>query len=723
MEKHKKFMFLPCIIVVLIAFNTFTNPVSLVSDTRGEITLNFTVPEYSLRKVNADGKIFIYVSVRGAPYLEKKGYAALPYFTQSVMIPDKAAMGVEIVDVTYKEIKVAERLMPSKGVLYRNQDPSEIPCVVDPSSLVDAWYPGKVVSLDSPYILRHIRGIVVRFQPFQYNPVAGVIKVAESMTVKVKVIGTSTENILTKKVSSVDESFNKVYSHHFLNYKVNRSRYDPVPDGSKMIVICPSNFENTIAPFIEWKNKVGIQTELCKYPDETGSGSSALKSFIQGKYDDEHITYVLLVGENNDVPAMSAGGGVSDPSYILLAGSDKYPDAFIGRFCSSQASTIEVMVNKVIKYESDPDENGEWYHKGMGIASSQGNPSDKEWVDDMRDMMMAYNYTEVDRIYDPGASDDDVTEGLNDGRTWVNYMGHGGKTSWSTTGFSNSDVNYLSNGDRLPVIISVACYNGQFASGTCFGEAWLNKSGGGAIANLSSSISQAWTPPQHAQKEMVRVLCEDLYISVGGIIYNGECKMLDNGNDQNTFVTWILFGEPSLLVRTDTPKKVTVTVPEAVEEGNQVIDVSLSVAIDGRVGIVGEKNGFLGCAVLEGRPDVKVEVEVPSGESELELTVFGRNVMPVTKTITVGQTNIVANIAKQDKIMVKHAPNALAIKTPNADMHTVSIWNVNGKKVASFDVTGAGKWHTVKQPVASGLHFITIGSKGEKVTQKYYFVK
>jgi hypothetical protein len=72
---------------------------------------------------------------------------------------------------------------------------------------------------------------------------------------------------------------------------------------------------------------------------------------------------------------------------------------------------------------------------------------------------------------------------------------------------------------------------------------------------------------------------------------------------------------------------------------------------------------------------------------------------------------------------VKHTPQSLAIQIPNAQTHTVSIWNVNGKKVASFELNEAGKWYTVKQPVSSGLHFITVSSEGEKVTQKYYFVK
>jgi hypothetical protein len=135
MEKHIKYMFLPCVLVVLFVLNSFANPVSLVNDTRGEITLKLTVPGYSVQNVKADGKTFTFVSVSDAALLEKKGYAALPYFTQSIMIPDKAAMGVEIVDVGYKEIKV-NRFLPGRGVIYRNQDPYSIPYSIDPRLLM-----------------------------------------------------------------------------------------------------------------------------------------------------------------------------------------------------------------------------------------------------------------------------------------------------------------------------------------------------------------------------------------------------------------------------------------------------------------------------------------------------------------------------------------------------------------------------------------------------------
>jgi len=43
-----------------------------------------------------------------------------------------------------------------------------------------------------------------------------------------------------------------------------------------------------------------------------------------------------------------------------------------------------------------------------------------------------------------------ITNYLNDGRSMINYCGHGSTTSWGTTGFSNTQVNALANENMLP---------------------------------------------------------------------------------------------------------------------------------------------------------------------------------------------------------------------------------------------------------------------------------
>ena len=74
---------------------------------------------------------------------------------------------------------------------------------------------------------------------------------------------------------------------------------------------------------------------------------------------------------------------------------------------------------------------------------------------------------------------------------------------------------HLTNGDKLPFIISVACNNGDFDLGTCFAEAWLRKEDGGAIMFMGASISQPWNEPMRGQDYFMDVL-------IGGYDYSAH---------------------------------------------------------------------------------------------------------------------------------------------------------------------------------------------------------
>ena len=162
-----------------------------------------------------------------------------------------------------------------------------------------------------------------------------------------------------------------------------------------------------------------------------------------------------------------------------------------------------------------------------------------------------------------------VADALNQGKGIILYTGHGSTNAFATSGFSKSNVNSLTNTEVLPFIWSVACVNGNFVNNTCFAEAWLRATNAGeptgAVATLMSTINQSWDPPMDAQDEMVDILVEtysnNIKRTFGGLSMNGCMKMNDDYNSQGATMTdtWNIFGDPSLMVRTDTPKAIIVT--------------------------------------------------------------------------------------------------------------------------------------------------------------------
>jgi hypothetical protein len=242
-------------------------------------------------------------------------------------------------------------------------------------------------------------------------------------------------------------------------------------------------------------------------------------------------------------------------------------------------------VNKIIGYEKEPEAGGTWYSVATGIGSNEGagigDDGESDWQHNdviWNDKLDPFTFEAYNPIYDPGATSSMVSTAVNDGTSVINYTGHGSMTSWGTTGFSNSNVSNLTNGNKLPFIISVACNNGDFHNGTCFAESWLRKEDGGAVMMLAASISQPWAPPMRGQDYFMDVLIggydytahtgqggistSEQRTTFGAVVFNGLTLMTtESGNfdDWETAKTWNLFGDPSLQVRTDTPEAITLS--------------------------------------------------------------------------------------------------------------------------------------------------------------------
>jgi hypothetical protein len=267
---------------------------------------------------------------------------------------------------------------------------------------------------------------------------------------------------------------------------------------------------------------------------------------------------VLLVGDSAQVATPLASGGASDPSYAKVAGHDDYPDILVGRFSAESAADVDTQVERTITYEQLPATTQDWFKRAVGIGSDQGpgddGELDYEHIEKIRTLLLGYEYTEVDAIYDPGASRAEVSAALNQGRGLVNYCGHGAQQSFVTTGFSIADIYALDNAGKLPFVWGVACNTGEFNHGLCFGESWLRATRNGvpigAIGAYMSSISQSWDPPMAAQDEANRLLTEESYFTLGGLSYAGSGQMLDDYGSSGVemFDTWILFGDPAVRV-------------------------------------------------------------------------------------------------------------------------------------------------------------------------------
>lgn len=546
----------------------YPNDISLLQDSPGEIVLEMTLGDFEREAIVIDGNTYYQPSLPKSGLTLIEGLPQVPILASSVIIPGTANMQLQIIDSEYIELPMP--IAPSKGNLTRNIDPASVPFTFADFYQSDSHYPQESAELSSPFIIRDFRGITVHFFPFVYYPETGTTRVYTRMRVQLSENGIDLTNALSSSKSGFAREFASIYQGLFLNFST--PKYPSLGEEGRILVISHSMFNNAIQPWVDWKRQIGFDVSVVDV-QTIGTTGTQIKTYIQNQYNqNDGLMFVQLMGDAPQVPTISFGGGGSDPSMTLLAGNDNYPDIYIGRFSAQTIAEMQTQVERSIYYERDIQSGATWLENAMGIASNEGgggqgdnNESDQQHMELIRGKLLTYGYNSVDQMYQTsGATATQVGNNLNLGRSFINYVGHGSNTSWVTTGFNNSNINSLTNDNKLPFILSVACVNGNFVSITCFAEAWMratNSATGaptGAIAIYASTVNQSWSPPMSAQDESVDLLVDEEKQTIGGLFFHGSSRMIEKypsgySNGPDEFKSWTIFGDASLMIRTKDP--------------------------------------------------------------------------------------------------------------------------------------------------------------------------
>jgi len=633
--------------------------VTLISSEISTSVIHFKLDGFYLNEVKTQQGNAFSVSVGGTSPILDKNAPDLPKMTTSVIIPDRAMMDLEVISSSFVEYANME-IAPSKGNFTRDIDPSTIPFEYGRPYNENSFFPGSLSGLRDPFVLRDYRGQTVIAYPFQYNPVTKILRVYTDITVKVKAINNNGYNIISRNQMPVkiDHEFSQVYANTFLN--TTSFDYTPLNDFGRMLIISHSSYMQAMQPFVDWKNSMGIQTEMVDVAT-VGSTAADIKTYVENYYTTNGLTFLLIVADAPQIPTNTTGdlGGPSDNAYGYLAGNDHYPDIFVGRFSAENVGHVNTMVQRTLEYETDPFTTTEWFDKGVGIGSDQGpgddNEMDYEHMQNIRTDLIGYTYSSVAELYDGSQGGEDqpgnptpasVATEVNAGRSIINYVGHGSDNSWGTTGFSSSNVNSLTNNHMWPFIWSVACVNGNFAGSTCFAEAWLRASNAegptGAVATLMSTINQSWNPPMDGQDEMDDILVESYPTNIrrtfGGLSINGCNKMNEAygaAGDEMTD-TWTIFGDPSLMVRTATPENITASHENQIFLGTT--SFAVNTAVDGALAALSLNNELIATGIVN-NGIVNLTFEAFQAPDTVQLVIIAFNFIPYMANIAIIPNN------------------------------------------------------------------------------------
>ena len=308
-------------------------------------------------------------------------------------------------------------------------------------------------------------------------------------------------------------------------------------EGSELLIIYHKEFlEAAIKLQKHRESYSGLEVKIVDVEqiyNEFSSGKqdpTAIRDFAKMIYErDSDFKYLLLLGDGSYdfrwintqfsnqsfIPAYETKESLNplsafptDDYYALLTNGEGGTlrgaiDIAVGRIPAKTISEANNVVDKIIRYDTDPNTSGDWKNRIAFTADDEDSNIHLNQADDIAKNVKREhpNYNQEKIYFDSfkqistpgGARYPDAEEKLNNeifkGVLILNYLGHGGPKGWSQERvLKTTEIGSWDNKNKLPLIITATCSFTGFddpALVTGGEEAILNKNGG-AIALFST---------------------------------------------------------------------------------------------------------------------------------------------------------------------------------------------------------------------------------------------
>jgi hypothetical protein len=630
--------------------------VNLVTSNANELILEVNFPGMVTEDVVKDGIIYQALLVPGGGKTYNLGWPELPTLGRFLAVPQEAQPQIEVLDYTAQTLS-------GYNVYPVQEQPVDKTGAPQPEFVKDEnfyqrneFYPDRMAFVEEPKIIRGCPVSLFILFPVQYNPATKKLNVCSHMKVRISFVGGTGAFIDPAHRSPY---FEPLYQNLLLNYS---SLGSPPPLGGKsdtgcdFLIITHPNFQAWAESLALWKNLSGIPTWV-KNTTETGSDTGSIRRYIQTAYNTwtPPPSFVLLVGDAEFIPVFYRtthpydGYKIgTDMYYSTVAGLDWYPDLYLGRISVDSASQAGVVISKILNYERNPISPPTSFYNNVLVAGFfQDDYAPYNWEDRffiktsevVRDFLLSQGYS-VERCYDktsgsnpccyyygdalpPGLTWDgnaaQISNAINNGVFIVNHRDHGSTDGWGDPQYLVSDVNALTNGDKLPVVFSLNCETGHFdnetdasgygtpASAVYFCEAFQRKVAGGAVGVFGATrISYSgyndelckglydgmWTnfDPSYPGGGSTHPIYAPMF-RMGTVLNFGKFWMYDKyyrtggsgypwGSDLTstkvTFELFHYFGDPTMQIWTTLPTTLDVDHPDTILLGSSLISVTTS---------------------------------------------------------------------------------------------------------------------------------------------------
>ncbi|MFX0187327.1 MAG: C25 family cysteine peptidase [Candidatus Hodarchaeota archaeon] len=487
----------------------------------------------------------------------------------------------------------------------------------------------------------------------------------------------------------------------------------------EMLIIVPANkpaWVEAVKPLAAWKNEKGVKTIILN--DTSGfSGidkAEEIRNMIKYYYERENIKWVLLCGDaqadlipirkvyNPDISGEafldkptdyyyadltgswdSDGDGVFGEAARFAGGIDEIewtPDVYVGRLPANNLYELELLVNKTLKYESDPF-IGQWMNRMLLAGGiSEPTPTESGYEDEGRltqyiwqqYIPSAMNFTHLvdytGKYYASQFIPDDpfvdltqarVSQNMTAGYSTVIMAGHGDNNNFysklspiQTTGYSSNDAKSIGNTNMPSLVYIDACETTSYDKNDGnLGETLINATHAGAIGVIGAlRITFYYTNDAKLEKlnrGNAKLFWYEFFVEKkfqqGKALYDSKVAYINSDYYQNrvnptyeeeerkNLLTYCLLGDPEVDIYTDIPSKASNPFTGNIFEGqlitNTVRDINGEVVPYARIYLKSEdgKYNYTTYANKFGRLNFRI---YPKENVNYNVTITGHNLIP-----------------------------------------------------------------------------------------------
>jgi len=506
--------------------------VTLNTQSTNGVSLNFSISEFSLDSRVINGENMQEISLDGIFLPNNEGAPNLPTLSRYVAIPQGSVASLEIINMrkeSFQNVEMAPApripLETERGPLQYNRDMSIY--------AKNAFYPAQPAIISQTSIMRGLDVVMLSVTPYQYNPVTKELVVYRDLEVKVNFTGGNghfgDDRLRSRFWDPIlmDNTINSAslpaidYSARTVQQSPSRA---PSTTGCEYLIIVPTD-----AVFSQWADTIkafrteqGISTNIVTLQQIGGNNSTLIENYINDAYNNWDIppSAILIMADFGN--GTSTSNAITAPIWDNYCASDNIygdvdnddlPDIAMARMTANNATQLETYVRKFKDFEMAPPTDPNFYlhpitalgwqterwfqicsevvggflKDGLGKepvrinAVYQGNPNVDPWSTATNTSTVLSYFGPAGLGYIPatpqelggfaGGTPADVNTALNAGSFMLQHRDHGMETGWGEPGYTNSNIDGLTNVGKLSYIFSVNCLTGKYNwNNECFAE-------------------------------------------------------------------------------------------------------------------------------------------------------------------------------------------------------------------------------------------------------------